>query len=103
MRALVFDKELKFEENYAKPMPKVGEALIKVTYAGICNTDVEITKGYMGFKGICGHEFLGIVEEVNSNDKNLLGKRVTGEINLGCGSCPDCLTICKDIVKIVKL
>jgi threonine dehydrogenase-like Zn-dependent dehydrogenase len=44
----------------------------------------------MGFKGICGHEFLGIVEEVNAEDKSLLGKRVTGEINLGCNNCPDC-------------
>ena len=90
MKALVFDKELNFVENYPKPIPQKNEALIKVTYAGICNTDVEITKGYMGFKGICGHEFLGVVEEVNADDKTLVGKRVTGEINLGCGNCPDC-------------
>lgn len=90
MKALVFDKELKYVENYEKPTPQKGEALIKITYAGICNTDVEITKGYMGFKGICGHEFLGIVEEINAEDKSLLGKRVSGEINLGCGTCPDC-------------
>jgi len=90
LKALVFDNELKFVEDYQKPSPKEGEALIKVTYAGICNTDVEITKGYMGFKGICGHEFLGIVEEINAPDKSLLNKRVTGEINLGCGNCPDC-------------
>ncbi len=90
MKALVFDNELKFVEDYKKPIPQKGEALIKLTYAGICNTDVEITKGYMGFKGICGHEFLGIVEEINAEDKSLLGKRVTGEINLGCGHCPDC-------------
>ena len=90
MKALVFDKELNFVTDYPKPVPKEGEALIRVTHAGICNTDVEITKGYMGFKGICGHEFLGIVEETNSKDKTLIGKRVTGEINLGCGKCPDC-------------
>ena len=90
MKALVFDKELNFVENYPKPIPQKGEALIKLTFSGICNTDVEITKGYMGFKGICGHEFLGIVEDVNSDDKSLVGKRVTGEINLGCGNCPDC-------------
>ena len=91
MKALVFDKELNFVTDYPKPIPQKGEALIRVTYAGICNTDVEITKGYMGFKGICGHEFLGVVEEVNADDKSLIGKRVTGEINLGCGDCPDCL------------
>ena len=90
MKALVFDKELKFVTDYPKPIPQKGEVLIKVTHAGICNTDVEITKGYMGFKGVCGHEFLGIVEDVNAEDKTLIGKRVTGEINLGCGSCPDC-------------
>ena len=90
MKALVFDNELKYVENYPNPIPQKGEVLIKVTHAGICNTDVEITKGYMGFKGICGHEFLGIVEEVNAEDKSLLGKRVTGEINLGCNNCPDC-------------
>ncbi len=90
MKALLFDNELKFVEDYKKPVPQKGEALIKLTYAGICNTDVEITKGYMGFKGICGHEFLGVVEEINAYDKSLLNKRVTGEINLGCGNCPDC-------------
>ena len=90
MKALVFDKELNFVTDYPKPVPQKNEALIKVTHAGICNTDVEITKGYMGFKGVCGHEFLGIVEDVNADDKSLVGKRVTGEINLGCGNCPDC-------------
>ncbi|MCR4880930.1 MAG: alcohol dehydrogenase catalytic domain-containing protein [bacterium] len=90
MKALLFDKELKFVTDYPKPVPQKNEALIKVTHAGICNTDVEITRGYMGFKGICGHEFLGIVEDVNAQDKSLVGKRVTGEINLGCGNCPDC-------------
>jgi len=90
MKALVFENELNYVDNYPKPIPQKGEVLIKVTHAGICNTDVEITKGYMGFKGICGHEFLGVVEEVNADDKSLLGKRVTGEINLGCNNCPDC-------------
>ncbi len=90
MKALVFNKELSFDKNYAKPVPKENEALIKITYAGICNTDVEITKGYMGFTGICGHEFLGIVEEINGEDKSLLNKRVTGGINLGCQNCKDC-------------
>ena len=58
--------------------------------AGICNTDFEITKGYMGYNGILGHEFVGVVEEVNSEDKTLLGKRVVGEINCGCGDCEYC-------------
>ena len=52
MKAVVFDNELKLDKNYAKPIPQKGEALIKVTLAGICNTDYEITKGYMGYKGV---------------------------------------------------
>lgn len=90
MRAVVFDKELKLVNDYQKPIPKKGEALIKVTTAGICNTDFEITKGYMGYNGVLGHEFVGIVEEINDNDKSLLNKRVVGEINCGCGNCTWC-------------
>lgn len=90
MQAIVFNKELLFVDNYKKPEPKTNEALIKVKMAGICNTDFEITKGYMGYNGILGHEFVGIVEDVNSTDKNLIGKRVVGEINCGCGECEYC-------------
>lgn len=92
MRAIVFDKELKFDNNYPKPLPNKGEALIKVTLAGICNTDYEITKGYMGYSGILGHEFTGIVEDVNSDneeDKKWIGKRVVAEISWGCNE-PNC-------------
>lgn len=90
MKAVVFDETLKYVEDYEKPSPKKGEALIKVTYGGVCNTDKEITKGYMGYKGILGHEFTGIVEEINDEDKSFLGKRVVGEINLGCKDCEWC-------------
>ncbi len=92
MKAIVFDKELKLDTNYKKPEPKAGEALIKVSMAGICNTDYEITKGYMGYVGILGHEFVGIVENVNSTKPEELawkGKRVVAEISYGCDS-PDC-------------
>ncbi|MBN1927303.1 MAG: alcohol dehydrogenase catalytic domain-containing protein [Prolixibacteraceae bacterium] len=84
MKALIFDKELKFIDNFPTPSPLPGEALIRIKVAGICNTDIEITKGYMGFKGIPGHEFVGIVEKINNNDQSLLGKRVVGEINCAC-------------------
>ena len=90
MKALIFDNELKLVDNYKKPEPPTGEALIKVRLAGICNTDLEITKGYMGFSGVIGHEFVGVVEDVNSKDKDLLGKRVVGEINCACGECDFC-------------
>ena len=91
MKAIVFnDKEgLHLDNNYKKPIPQKGEALIKVTLAGICNTDYEITKGYMGYNGILGHEFIGTVEEINDEDKSLLGKRVTAEISYGCNN-PEC-------------
>ena len=89
MKAIVFDNELKLDTNYPKPIPQKGEALIRVTLAGICNTDYEITKGYMGYSGILGHEFVGIVEDVNSEDKSWIGKRVVAEISWGCND-PNC-------------
>ena len=88
MKAVIFDNGLKFDKNYPMPEPKQGEALIKVDTIGICNTDYEITKGYMGYKGILGHEFTGVVEK--ATNKNLIGKRVVGEINCGCGECDWC-------------
>lgn len=66
-----------------------NEALIQVTTAGICNTDIEIIRGYASFSGTIGHEFVGIVRE--SPDKNQIGRRVVGEINAGCGVCDLCL------------
>jgi len=71
------------------PIRAKGEALIRVRLAGVCNTDIELVKGYMNFNGIIGHEFIGTVEECEDN--SLKGKRVTGEINAGCGRCELCL------------
>lgn len=88
MKAVVFDNGLKLDGNYPMPNPKQGEALIKVNTIGICNTDYEITKGYMGYKGVLGHEFTGVVE--HAANKELIGKRVVGEINCGCGQCEWC-------------
>jgi threonine dehydrogenase-like Zn-dependent dehydrogenase len=74
-----------------KPIPAIeNESLVKVTLSGICNTDVEITRGYSGFEGTLGHEFVGIVER--SPEDSLRGKRVVGEINAGCGLCQLCLS-----------
>jgi len=71
--------------------PDAGrEALVRVLLSGICNTDLEIARGYAGFKGTIGHEFVGVVEE--SSDQTLIGKRVVGEINAGCGKCALCLS-----------
>lgn len=90
MKAIIFDRELKFISNYQIPEPGKGEALIRVRLAGICNTDLEITKGYMGFRGIVGHEFVGVVEKINGDNQRFVGKRVVGDINCGCGECQDC-------------
>ena len=65
MRALVYaNYSLSFEPRYPDPTLVEGEALIRVLQAGICNTDLEITRGYMGFQGVPGHEFVGMVEEI---------------------------------------
>lgn len=87
MKALLYDGELKLSSK-PRPKPPPGEALIRVSLAGICNTDLEIAKGYMGFQGVLGHEFVGIVEA--ADEKGWVGKRVVGEINCYCGECPLC-------------
>ncbi len=87
MQALVFDGELRLAD-VPMPRPGSGEALVRVLTAGICNTDIEILNGYMGFQGIPGHEFVGIVEQCEN--PHLRGKRVVGEINCVCGLCQYC-------------
>jgi threonine dehydrogenase-like Zn-dependent dehydrogenase len=87
MKAVYFDgTKLSLRDNY--PAPKTGEALVKIKFAGICGTDLEIIRGYMSYTGILGHEFVGVVEK--SDEPNLVGKRVVGEINTGCGKCDYC-------------
>ncbi len=89
MQALVFDGNLRLVEGYPRPEPGPAEALVRVSLAGICNTDLEILRGYMGFRGVLGHEFVGIVEA--APNERLVGRRVVGEINLPCRQCPTCL------------
>ncbi len=88
MRALHFENELILQSNYAIPIPPAGESLIRVLKSGICNTDLELMRGYMGFKGVLGHEFVGVVEQ--SEDASLVGQRVVGEINAACHACATC-------------
>ena len=85
------------------PPPRVeGAALVRVSLSGICNTDIEIARGYAGFQGTLGHEFVGVLESV-PDDSTLrlgtdetsslrVGQRVVGEINAGCGHCELCLS-----------
>lgn len=95
MKALLLGEDgLGLEERYADAMAvdlPVGEVLIRPTRMGVCSTDLELCKGYMGYSGVLGHEFVGIVEEVGKNvDKAWVGKRVVGEINCVCGQCDMC-------------
>src|SRR5580704_5176574 len=70
------------------PRRPEGFALIRLLYGGICNTDLELQRGYYGFRGTPGHEFVGEVE--SADDSFWIGKRVGGEINLACGLCDWC-------------
>jgi threonine dehydrogenase-like Zn-dependent dehydrogenase len=110
MRALVWDgRELRFDPFYPAPLfnppaeddgskivgttgsrPLPARAIVKVHLAGICATDLQIFKGYMGFKGVPGHEFVGTVADEANEFSEFSGKRVVGEINFGCGHCDAC-------------
>ena len=93
MQAIVFDRELRVDTDYPRPVPDPGEALIQVRLAGICNTDLEILRGYHQFRGVLGHEFVGTVLScpgAGGVDAEWIGRRVVGEINVGCGECAFC-------------
>ena len=89
MRALVLHEELHLVEDYPTPTPLPGEALIRVCMAGICNTDMELVRGYMHFRGVPGHEFVGVVERAPGAEA-WEGQRVVGDINAACGVCATC-------------
>jgi alcohol dehydrogenase len=74
--------------NKARPRRPEGFALIRLLYGGICNTDIELQRGYYGFRGTPGHEVVG--EVVEADDGRWVGQRVVGEINLACGKCEWC-------------
>lgn len=92
MKGIYFDgKDAVYRENLPMPSPSKDESLIRILYAGICNTDREVLKGYRpDFRGVMGHEFVGVVEE--SSDPYWTGRRVVGELNAGCGHCIYCRT-----------
>lgn len=89
MRALHFDARLQYRSDAPDPTPPPGEALIRTRLAGICNTDMEIVRGYLGFTGVLGHEFVGVVARADETPE-LVGQRVVGEINAHCGQCSAC-------------
>ena len=89
MRALVFDNQLRFDPDYPDPVPAADECLVQVHLAGICATDLQIIQGYMGFRGVPGHEMVGTVVSGSRLRRN---KRVVCEINCVCRHCDMCLS-----------
>jgi threonine dehydrogenase-like Zn-dependent dehydrogenase len=87
VRALVWDGHALALADRPAPRPQDGWARVRVSLAGICSTDLQLLRGYMGFTGVPGHELVGVVEE---GPAALVGRRVTGEINLACGRCAWC-------------
>lgn len=88
MQALVLTPQgPRFQSD--RPRPQAAEeALIRLDLGGICATDLELCKGYMGFLGVLGHEWVGTVEQ--APDPAWVGRRVVGEINAACGACETC-------------
>ncbi|AKG21728.1 MDR/zinc-dependent alcohol dehydrogenase-like family protein [Calothrix sp. 336/3] len=82
------NQQLQLRTDIPTPEPSEGEALVRVLSAGICNTDLELTRGYYPYNGILGHEFVGVVVK---GDTDLINQRVVGEINAACGKCRFCL------------
>jgi threonine dehydrogenase-like Zn-dependent dehydrogenase len=87
MHALQWDGATAAVVERPAPRPDAGAALVRVALAGICNTDLELTRGYLQFRGVLGHEFVGTVVE---GPEAWRGRRVVGEINFACGRCPLC-------------
>jgi threonine dehydrogenase-like Zn-dependent dehydrogenase len=87
MRALYWDGSAARVIDRPTPTAGPGTAVVRVVWAGVCSTDLQLTRGYMSFKGTLGHEFVGRVVE---GPAEWMGKRVVGEINFGCGACSDC-------------
>lgn len=90
MRALVLEgSTIKLDRAHAEPRRAQGEALVRVDLAGICDTDIQLARGYMGYSGVIGHEFVGTV--LACDEPSLRGRRVVADINAGCGACEDCV------------
>ncbi len=87
MRALIWDGTVARVGERPEPAADAETAVVRVALAGVCNTDLELVKGYMGFRGVLGHEFVGTVEDGPAEWR---GRRVVGEINFGCGQCDTC-------------
>jgi threonine dehydrogenase-like Zn-dependent dehydrogenase len=103
MRALVLNGQVSFTAEYPKPTPSGDNVLVRVLTAGVCETDLQLVRGYLGYSGVLGHEFVGVAET-----GPYAGQRVAGEINCSCGACRSCarglLTHCanRTVIGIVR-
>ena len=88
MLALLLDGTPRLVTDHPIPARRPGEALIAVRVAGVCDTDLGLVRGYMGYRGVLGHEFVGTVTACD--DDAWVGRRVVGDINAGCGACEEC-------------
>ncbi len=89
MHAIAIDNGVSLRRDYPEPAKAPGETIVRVRMAGICGTDLELAKGYMGHRGVPGHEF--VCEVVETEVAALRGRRVVGEINAACGKCRACI------------
>src|SRR5215470_18943505 len=85
MRAIILGDSVEVRADHPTPTPKPNEVLVRILRAGVCETDLQLIRGYMGFAGVLGHEFVGVAES-----GPFKGRRVVGEINCSCGACETC-------------
>jgi alcohol dehydrogenase len=90
MKALVIGRDAQVDLSDVPAPSRAGECLVRVTVAGICGTDLHMVRGYAAQTGVFGHEFVGVVEETPPEQADWRGRRVVGEINVGCGHCAWC-------------
>jgi threonine dehydrogenase-like Zn-dependent dehydrogenase len=88
MYALLCDTPPRLLRDHPEPVRRPGEALVELRVAGVCDTDLQLARGYMGYRGVLGHEFVGTV--LSADDTRWIGRRVVADINAGCGTCDAC-------------
>jgi 2-desacetyl-2-hydroxyethyl bacteriochlorophyllide A dehydrogenase len=89
MLALTCGREPRLIGDHPPPERRRGEARLGLRLAGVCDTDLQLARGYMGFQGVLGHEF--VADVVEADDATWVGRRVVADINAGCGACRECV------------
>lgn len=89
MLALYLDDSPRLRHDYPEPKRRPGEALLRMRLAGICDTDLQLIRGYMQYRGVLGHEV--VADVVDADNPDLVGQRVVVDINASCGICAHCI------------